>query len=110
MNAATAPSKPKNFATPVCWLSYAIATTSESPTAVAQVTRDNIESEERGRLQQLLDEYGQNKSLPAGFELQALLTLSHYPELKTVNPCFLITDVNIPLSSRQNGLACSRVP
>ena len=74
------------------------------------MTRDNIESEESGRLQQLLDEYGQNKSVPAGFELQALLALSHYPELKTVNICFLIGGVKIPLYSRQNGLACSRVP
>ena len=82
MNAVTTPSKPKNFAFPVYWLCYAMATTIKSPTAVAQVTRDNIESEERGRLQQLLDEYGQNKSLPAGFELEAQLTLSQYPELK----------------------------
>ena len=73
MNVASAPLKPKNFAIPVCWLCYVIATIIKSPTAVAQLTRDNIESEERGRLQQLLDEYGQNKSLPAGFELQALL-------------------------------------
>ena len=62
-----------------------------------------------GRLQQLLDEHGKTKSLPAGFKLQALLASSHYPELETVNICFLISDVNIPLSSRQNGLACSRM-
>ena len=74
------------------------------------MARENIESEEWGHLQQLLDEYSQTKSLPAGFELKALLTLSHYPELKTMTICLPISDVNIPLSPRQIGLACSRVP
>ena len=59
---------------------------------------DYIESQERGRLQQLLDEYGQSKFLPAGFELQALFALSHYPELKTVNIRFVISYVSIHLS------------
>ena len=43
-----------------------MATIIKSPKSVAQVTRDNIGSEERGRLQQLLDEYYKTKSLPAG--------------------------------------------
>ena len=106
MNAVSVPLKPKTLATPVCYLCYVIATIIKSPIAVAQVTRDNIECEERGRLQQPFGEYGLNKSLPAGFELQALLTLSHYPELKAVHIRFLISDVNFPLPSRQNELAC----
>ncbi|MED5311510.1 MAG: hypothetical protein VYD17_04505, partial [Pseudomonadota bacterium] len=73
------------------------------------MAREEIESEGRGHLQQLLDEYSQTISLPSGFELTALLTLGHYPELKTMNICLPVSDVNIQLSSRQIGLACSRV-
>jgi len=100
MNAMSAPAKPKSPVLLICWLCCVIAAIINSPAADAQVTRNYSESEERGRFQELLDEYGQNKSLPPGFELQALLALSHYPELKTVSIRFVIDDVDIPLSSR----------
>ena len=96
----SAPAKPKSPILLICWLCCVIAAIINSPAADAQVTRNYSESEERGRFQELLIEYGQNKSLPPGFELQALLALSHYPELNTVNIRFVIDDVDIPLSSR----------
>lgn len=40
--------------------------------------------------QQLLDEYGKNKTLPKGYEKQALIALSHYPELKDTRIVFKI--------------------
>ncbi|MBM88424.1 MAG: hypothetical protein CMQ41_08625 [Gammaproteobacteria bacterium] len=76
-----------------CWCSIA-------QSADIAVTRKYIESEARSHYDELLSEYGNNKQLPKGFELQALLALSHYPELKSVNIRFLIDDVRIPLSSR----------
>jgi hypothetical protein len=59
-------------------------------------TRDSTE------FRQLLSEYGKNKTLPKGFEWQALLALSHYPELKEKPIDFLIQEAMIPLSSRPN--------
>lgn len=44
--------------------------------------------------------YGKNKILPKGHELQALLALSHYPELRDVHIEFVQTETMIPLSSR----------
>ena len=96
----SAPAKPKSLVILICWLCCVIAAIIDSRAADAQVTRDYSERGERGRFQELLYEYGQNKSLPPGFELQALLALSHYPELKTVNIRFVDDDVDIPLSSR----------
>jgi len=43
---------------------------------------------------------GTNKSLPENFELQALLALSHYPELKDIRIEFHEESAMIPLSSR----------
>jgi len=64
------------------------------------VVRKYTETEERNRFDQLSAEFGKNKELPPGYELQALLALSHYPELKSVRIRFIIDDVGIPLSSR----------
>jgi len=44
--------------------------------------------------------YGEHKDLPPGLELQTLLALSHYPELKGVRIRFLVKNSFIPLSSR----------
>jgi len=44
--------------------------------------------------------YGNKKQLPAGYELQALLALSHYPELRDIEIRFVVDDVSLPLSSR----------
>ena len=62
--------------------------------------RKYIETEEINRFDKLLSEFGENKELPPGYELQALLALSHYPELKSVRIRFIVEDVGIPLSSR----------
>lgn len=64
------------------------------------VVREYVESEQRLRFDALLAEFGQNKELPVNFELQALLALSHYPELKDIKIQFIVDDVGIPLSSR----------
>ena len=48
----------------------------------------------------LLEEYGKNKTLAKDFELQCLLALSHYPELKETPIDFLIQPVFLPLASR----------
>lgn len=96
----SAPSRSKSFAILICWLCCVIRTIIKSPAAVAQVTQDYFEREKRGRFQLLMDEYGQNKTLPSDFELKALLALSHYPWFKTLDIRFVIDDVGIPLSSR----------
>ena len=68
----------------------------------------------------VFDEYEKERTFPITGELPltiyvdkkeivTLMTLGHYPELKTMNICLPISDVNIQLSSRQIGLACSRV-
>ena len=64
------------------------------------VVREYIHEEQIENYQYLLSEFGKNKDLPAGYELQALLALSHYPELKDVKIKFVVDDVDIPLSSR----------
>ncbi len=48
----------------------------------------------------LLEQYGQNKTLPTGYEMQALLALAHYPELVDQPIDFIIQEAWIPLSSR----------
>lgn len=62
--------------------------------------REYVESEQRANYDVLLAEYGNNKQLPEGFELQALLALQHYPSLRDVRINFIVDDVSIPLSSR----------
>jgi hypothetical protein len=59
-----------------------------------------VEAVEAKRFELLLEEFGRHKDLPEGHELQALLALSHYPELKEVKIRFIQDDVNIPISSR----------
>lgn len=54
------------------------------------------------RMDSLKKEFGNNKLLPEGFELQALLALSHYPELKDVKIKFVIRPAHIPLTSHPN--------
>jgi hypothetical protein len=68
--------------------------------ALTPITREYVEPEQRARFQKLLAVYGKNKELPVGYELQALLALSHYPELENIRIKFIVDDVSIPLSSR----------
>lgn len=72
------------------------------------VVREYLESEQRQNFAALLSEYGQNKELPPGFELQTLIALSHYPELRDVKIRFIIDDVGIPLSSRPHWASMLR--
>jgi hypothetical protein len=62
--------------------------------------REYVENVERKNYDKLLAEFGNNKTLPLGFELQTLLALSHYPELINTRINFIVDDVSIPLSSR----------
>lgn len=70
--------------------------------------REYVEAEQRPRLAELRAEYGRHKELPPGYELQALLALSHYPELKDVRIRFIVDDVSIPLSSRPHWASMLR--
>lgn len=51
-------------------------------------------------LDSLTAEYGYRKELPEGFELQTLLALRHYPELKNTHIKFIVKRAFIPLASR----------
>lgn len=62
--------------------------------------REYLEHEQRTNYDALLVEFGNNKKLPQGFELQTLLALRHYPELRDTKINFIVDDVSIPLSSR----------
>ena len=48
----------------------------------------------------LVSELGYRKELPEGFELQTLLALRHYPELKNTHVKFIVKKAFIPLASR----------
>jgi len=50
----------------------------------------------------LMEAFGQNKILPQGYELQALIALSHFPELKGVKIKFVMKPAYIPLTSQPN--------
>lgn len=73
-----------------------------------KVQREYREAEERPRFAELLAAHGNNKELPPGFELQALLALSHYPALRDVRIRFVVDDVDIPLSSRPHWASMLR--
>lgn len=79
-----------------------------APAAAAPHTREYVESEQRPRYTGLLREFGQGKQLPPGYELQTLLALSHYPELRDVEIRFIVDDVSIPLSSRPHWASMLR--
>ena len=53
---------------------------------------------------QLKAKFGKNKTLPKGYEMQALIALSHYPELIDVPIEFVQHEAYIPLSSRPDPL------
>lgn len=65
-----------------------------------RVVREYFEATERLRMSALLEQFGGNKELPPGYELQTLLALSHYPQLRDIKIRFIVDDVSIPLSSR----------
>lgn len=51
-------------------------------------------------LETLKSKYGKNKKLPAGYELQALIALSHYPELLEEYVIFIFKNTLLPYASR----------
>lgn len=68
--------------------------------AKADITREYHQNREQSRFDELMALYGRHKQLPLGFELQTLVALSHYPQLREVKIRFIVDDVSIPLSSR----------
>lgn len=72
------------------------------------VTRRYVESEEAERYDELLAEFDGRKELPEGYELQALIALSHFPELRQVRIRFVQDDVAIPISSRPRPVSAFR--
>jgi len=72
----------------------------QEPAVQRSFVREYVEQQQRANFDALLAEFGNNKRLPQGFELQALLALSHYPELRDTKINFIVDDVSIPLSSR----------
>lgn len=53
---------------------------------------------------QLKAQFGKNKKLPKGYEMQALIALSYYPELVDVPIEFVQHEAYIPLSSRPDPI------
>ncbi len=63
------------------------------------------------QLDSLMQRFGKNKELPEGYELEALLALSFYPELEDVRLRFVIgSHVLAPASSRPTVLSSFRRP
>ena len=56
----------------------------------------------------LISELGYRKELAEGFELQTLLALRHYPELKNTHIKFIIKKAFIPLASRPSMFSLLR--
>jgi hypothetical protein len=56
----------------------------------------------------LISELGYRKELPEGFELQTLLALKHYPELKNAHIRFIVKKAFIPLASRPSTFSLLR--
>ena len=68
--------------------------------------REYLEHEQRTNFDALLLEFGNNKKLPNGFELQTLLALRHYPELRDTKINFIVDDVSIRFPHAPIGAAC----
>lgn len=88
----------KYFALTLC--AFTLNPAMPQPLPEMLVVRDYDEVASRGNYNLLMERFGRNKILPPGYELQALLALSHYPELQEVRVEFIVDDVSIPLSSR----------
>jgi hypothetical protein len=63
------------------------------------------EENERQILEKLRSKYGHKKSLPHGYELQALLALSHYPELMNISIDFVFKETDLTLSAKPKPLS-----
>lgn len=78
---------------------------SEGDKPFKQAPRTYIQSPDSSLYDALLAEFGQHKSLAKGFEIQCLIALSHYPELKEVPIDFLVEPAFIPLASRPDPVS-----
>jgi hypothetical protein len=58
------------------------------------------EETEQQTLEKLRSKYGHKKNLPRGYELQALLALSHYPELMNISIDFVFKETDLTLSAK----------
>ena len=76
--------------------------------SLPSVTREYEVESEQARFDELLREFGGDKELPEGYELQALVALSHYPELQGIRIRFVQDDVGIPISSRPRPISTFR--
>ncbi|MFN3403748.1 MAG: hypothetical protein ACK40G_06610 [Cytophagaceae bacterium] len=84
-----------------------------SSTSVFSQKEDRIVKEYKkedfeGKLDSLNELYGKNKELPKGYELQALIALSHYPQLKDIPIKFIVHPAYIPLTSKPALLSIFR--
>src|SRR5688572_33024228 len=59
-----------------------------------------VQETEEKRLDELKQKFGNKKKLPRGYELQALLALSHYPELIDIEIEFVFKESNLPLQTK----------
>ncbi|RYD79470.1 MAG: hypothetical protein EOP53_09605 [Sphingobacteriales bacterium] len=55
---------------------------------------------EARKLEKLREKFGHNKKLPRGYELQALVALSYYPELANVAIEFVFKETDLTLSAK----------
>jgi len=71
-----------------------------SPKEAVFAVKEYEPGQAAGRYASLIKTYGRNKVLPKGFELQSLLALSHYPELKDVPIRFVMQPASLQLAAR----------
>ena len=69
------------------------------------IKKEYIQEVASNHYELLLKKYGKNKTLAKGFELQCLLALSHYPELKETSIDFLVEPAFLPLASRPEPMS-----
>lgn len=78
---------------------------SEEERAAMVVRLEYSEAADAARFDELIEEFGNKKQLAPGFELQCLLALSHFPELRDTPIDFVVGPVYWPLSSRPEILS-----
>lgn len=81
---------------------------SEYQKLLPPVTRTYTPDTTRADYQKLLEAFGSNKELPTGYELQTLIALSHFPELRDTRIRFVEKDAGIPIASRPRPISTFR--
>lgn len=77
----------------------------ENSWSVKTPKKEYIKSDDRQRYSELLAEFGNYKTLPKGFEIQALVALSHFPELKNENIEFRFKKAKVAHTSSPSFLS-----